>query len=213
MMLPRSARPSSASGLMMFSAPPGCMSTGTPSSAALAQNGSYFGSDRSSFSCVTADGGAAQPSRFTRVVELLRGEVRELQRDRGERVEARRGWRRPTSPAPRSARATMRRREIAVGVVPPVAVDAQHLHVDALLVDRARCAPGPSMRAPPPAPARSNSVPLTTASTSGTVQCAWMSTTRMRLPPIDTCRLGGGRLRRSVAACPRRMRRRRRRPV
>ena len=48
MMLPRSPRPRNAFSLTMFSEPPGCMKTSVPSSAAFAQNGSYFGFDRSS---------------------------------------------------------------------------------------------------------------------------------------------------------------------
>ena len=133
MMLPRSPRPRSAPSLMMFSAPPGMHHDRHPSSAALAQNGSYLGSERSSpLTCPPIEA-PRMPRRLTPSSSCSAASVRMLQRHRRRRHEAVGMRRHPPGQA-----LVLRRHdpagEVAVGGVPPEAVDGQDLDVDTLLV-------------------------------------------------------------------------------
>ena len=125
---------------------------------------------------VSADRGAAQAEPLDAVLELLGGEIGILQRDRRERDEAI-GMRRDPLREPLVLRPDDPPRQIAIGGVPPEAVDGQRLHVDALLIHdlqplraRAGCSR--------PAALFASGVPLTMSAT-GITQCAWMSITRI----------------------------------
>ena len=82
---------------------------------------------------VAADRRAAHPEPLHGVLELLRGEVGILQRDRRERHEPI-GIGADDLRQPLVVRAANARRELAVGLPPPEPVDAQRLHIDAGLV-------------------------------------------------------------------------------
>ena len=142
MMLPRSPRPRNAPSLMMFSAPAGCMKTSTPSSAALAQNGSYFGSERSSPLTWPPMDAPRKPRRRTPSCELFGGQLGMLQRDGRQRDKAIGVCRHPFRQSlVLSANDALC--EVVVGRVPPVAVDAQRLNVDALLIHDLQPLSGP----------------------------------------------------------------------
>ena len=101
----------------------------------MAQNGSYLGSDTSSPFTWPPIVTPRSPSRFDAVLELLRRQVGKLQRHRRHGHEAIRVRRHPLR-QPLVLRLDDAAREVAVGGVPPVAVDAQRLHVHALAVHR-----------------------------------------------------------------------------
>ena len=134
-MLPKPPRPSSAPSRAMFSALFGCMNTGTPSSSALAQNGSYFSLVGGSLLTWPPIDAPREPKILDGVLELLGREIRELQRDGAQADEARR-----VLLAPGRDALVVRRddgaRVVAVRRVPPIGVDAERLHVDAALVHR-----------------------------------------------------------------------------
>ena len=134
-MLPKPPRPSSAPSRAMFSALFGCMNTGTPSSSALAQNGSYFSPVGGSLLTWPPIDAPREPKILHGMLELLGGEIRELQRDGAQADEARR-----VLFAPGRDALVVRRddgtRVLAARGVPPIRVDAERLHVDAALVHR-----------------------------------------------------------------------------
>ena len=132
-MLPKPPRPSSAPSRAMFSALFGCMKTGTPSSSALAQNGSYFSLVGGSLSTWPPIEAPRQPKILDGVLELLGREIGKLQRDRAQADEARRVLFAPGGNA-FVVRGDDGARIVAVRRVPPIGVDAERLNVDAALV-------------------------------------------------------------------------------
>ncbi len=137
MMLPRSPRPRSVPSLTTLSAPPGCTKTSTPSCSALAQNGSYFAVEAprrrhgrrsrrlacpvlltASSSCSTARSGccSATDARPDEAIRVGRAPLRQLLVLNGD-----------DSP-----------RQLAIRAVPPSALVAQDLDVDAPFIQRAK---------------------------------------------------------------------------
>src|SRR5206468_7978300 len=82
---------------------------------------------------VTADRRAAQTKPLDRIVKLFSRQIRMLQRDGRKRDEAIRMRGHPCR-EPLVLDLDDAAREIAIGGVPPVAVDAERLHVEPLLV-------------------------------------------------------------------------------
>jgi hypothetical protein len=111
------------------------MKTITPSSFAFAQNGSNFGSESDAPLTWPPIVAPAQPELLDAVIELLGGQIRELQRHRAQRHEAILVIPHP-SREPFVLRADDAAGEGAIlHFPPPVAVDRQHLDVDPLAVD------------------------------------------------------------------------------
>ncbi len=118
----------------------GCMKTSTPSSAAFAQNGSYFGSERSSpFTCPPIEA-PRRPRRLTPSWSCP-APTRDAARRRMPR-QSDRGGSSPISPVPRSGLERSGARD-PVGGVPPIPVDGERLNVNALLIHHRAGAAGP----------------------------------------------------------------------
>jgi len=82
---------------------------------------------------VAADGGAAQPQPLDGILQLLGRQIGMLQRDRRERDKTIRMRHNPLR-EPFVLDLHDPAREVAIGLIPPVAIDAQRLNVETLLV-------------------------------------------------------------------------------
>ena len=175
-------RPPSEPSRAMFTALFGCMNTGTSSSCALAQNGSYFGAGRRLALDVAADRRAARAEILHGMLELLGREIGELQRNRRQRHEAV-----GVLLAPSREHLVVQRddifRDCAIPRVPPEEVDAERLNVDAALVHRGE--PFGTEHDRRRRDARRVRARQRCA-TSGNMQCACTSTTFTRLPATRT---------------------------
>ena len=125
---------------------------------------------------VAANRGAAQPQPLDAVLQLLSREIGMLQRDRRERDKAIRVGSHPLR-EPFVLDLHDPAREVTIGGVPPVAIDAERLDVEPLFVhDLQACGaqhavvPAAAASATASAALLARFVPLTTSATSGTTQ-------------------------------------------